>query len=186
MKQYRLLLDMDEVLVDFVSGALATHNVTREAYESEHLKGAWDITPTIGRILGRLDWTLDDFWEPIHDAGPEFWLCLQPFPWFTEIIGWAEKFREWYIVTSPSRNPNSVAGKVAWLQSNFGGKFNRYVITRHKHLLANKDSILVDDRESTVSKFCQYGGKAILFPTNHNSLFSLREDPMKHVFDAVD
>jgi 5'(3')-deoxyribonucleotidase len=166
---------MDEVIVDFVGGALKAHGWTRERLEQKWERGTWSIVESMG-------YTQEQFWQPINALQDVFWIHLEPHPWMHDLLRTVKHFSsEWYIVTSPSLSPWASQGKVTWLQRHFGRLFTNYVITNHKHLLACLNRVLIDDREATIDKFRLHDGKGIIFPSRHNSLHSLANDPVQYI-----
>ena len=118
----RILLDMDEVLVDFIGGALQVHGWTREELDAVHNGEHWSITESM-----RL--TLEEFWEPIHAKGWEFWMELQLTPWIEELLDWTDSVTDdWFVVTSPSRSVNSRVGKWKWLKRYLGNRLISFVL----------------------------------------------------------
>jgi len=179
-----LLLDMDEVLVDFDSGACEAHGITSQQMNHYRHPGQWSLIEPIGRAktAGMSALTLDEFWQPIHDAGAGFWENLNKLPWYDEVVGWAEiNFEEWYIVSSPSRETCSYTGKVNWLKREFGSQFDRFFLTPYKELLATPNRILLDDREDNISEFEKHGGQGMLFPTRGGRLHQWADSPMSNI-----
>ena len=157
----RILVDLDEVLADFVGAALRIH-----ARSPADLAGmparSWSIVEPLGL-------TERTFWHPIDLAGEDFWAQLPLLPHALELVNLIELFDpEWYLATTPSRSPSSFAGKRRWITRVFGDSFDRFVFTPHKHLLANSKTVLIDDRPQSVYRFHQAGGKGIIFPTPYN------------------
>ena len=176
-----LLLDVDEVLADFVGAAFALHNVERAAFYARHPPGQWSITDTLGV-------SLDEFWKRIRGAGADFWAELQPLPWMPYLLLLAQESAEVvYLVSAPDRHASSYDGKLRWIQTHLGPKFHDYVLTEHKSLFARPGSVLIDDREETVLRFAGpcYGGAAILFPSRHNRLCPLADDPLPYVAEQL-
>lgn len=170
-----ILLDMDEVLVDFVGGALKAHDWTQKRFERVHRLGEWSAASAMGM-------TEEEFWRPINAEGEKFWLQLHPLPWIHEVLRLVDAaVDEWYIVTSPSQSLAAYSGKALWLRRFFGSKFDRFVITSHKHLLARSEVILIDDREETIYKFLKAGGEGIIFPSRYNLLHCWARSPAKHL-----
>jgi len=172
-----VFLDMDEVISDFRGRAYQVHNTTRDLVEAKWTPGEWDIcTP--------LAMTPDWFWKRIHEWGEGFWTGIDPMPWARELVNLVEKIsKDWYVVTSPSRNPTSLSGKQRWCNEYFNGSedkhFPNMIPTPHKHLLSMPNTLLIDDREETVKRFNNAGeGKALLFPSLGNSLHEFADDPM--------
>lgn len=183
-----VLIDMDEVLVDFVGGACRIHGTSRERMEAERNAGSlgiWDISSPLGYAtgLGRA-MTLSEFWKPIHDAGETFWRDLQPTPWLGQLVDIVETAfgpESWHVISAPSRLTESYTGKVRWLKSYFGPGFDRFAITPHKHLFARDNRVLVDDRESNCDAFSREGGQSILFPSRGGPLWAYADNPLSFV-----
>jgi len=170
-----LLLDMDEVLVDFAGAAARLHGWSRPALEAVWPVGQWSIVEPMGL-------TVEQFWAPIQQAGEAFWTGLQPQPWCWDLLRLAEEQYgdDWFIVSSPSRSPTCYSGKVQWLHRHYRHNFHRLVLTGCKPLLARPDAILIDDREETVNKFITAGGQGVVFPCRHNRLHYIT-DPLDYV-----
>lgn len=189
----RILLDMDDVLVDFVDGAAALWGLTTEDLLPHWDLGVWDCVPPLGKALHARDgdhpdgMSVADFWARVG-AQAYFWDNLRPLPWCDSLLTMAAAFTDdWYIVSSPSRCPSSWSGKVRWLKDYFGEEFNRIVLTRHKHLLAGPGVVLIDDQDSNVLEFTvdkdglPTGGEGVLFPKYHNRNHVNRDDPVRYV-----
>jgi len=165
-----ILLDMDEVLVDFIGGACEVFGVPRQELEDNRPNNQWEIVSVLSECL-QSKLTLDGFWEEIHEYGQDFWIDLKPLPWAEELLSLVrETTNNWYIVSAPSRCHSSHVGKIKWLKSYFGKEFDKFILTPHKHLFAKRKTLLIDDRESNVTKFMQHGGDALLFASQRNSL----------------
>lgn len=179
----KIFLDMDEVLVDFIGGACSRWEVQLGDVIGCWEKGVWGMVPPLGRVLGR-ELSQEEFWEKIN--GVDFWTGLKPHPWMEELIGTVYQYtKEWYIVTTPSRCPTSYDGKVRWLKKRFGKQFTSFVLTKHKHLLANRDTILIDDKDATVDAFIKAGGLGIVFPRHHNSRHEFSSNPLEKVVEDL-
>lgn len=172
----RILLDLDDVLVDFVGGACKVFNLTYEDIEEGWEVGSGHILPEIiGKKL-KNSYTLYDFWSKI-DGNEDFWANLKPLPWMNEVLNLVQELTDdWHIVSSPSHCASSYNGKVKWLKNYFSRSFNNFAITPHKFLFAKPDTILIDDKDQNVREFytdphtCKpTGAYAILFPRRWNS-----------------
>ena len=164
MENLRILLDMDEVLVDFMGGALRAHGISREEYLQLATPGEWGMVEQLGM-------TGNEFWAPIVRQGEEFWVELELHPWAQRLLDLVNELSgDWVIVTSPGSHPASYSGKMRFLYRRLGNWCIEVVMTDHKELLArNRQTILIDDREETVSAFSAAGGTGVLFPAFHNS-----------------
>jgi len=169
-----IYLDLDGVVVDFVSAAL-------KLFDAEHLQkdwppGEWDITNVLGV-------SATDFWSRVDARGELFWKNLQVYPWAGCLLNLIDDY-EWYYATSPSRSHRSSSGKVLWMQEQHGTHFRRYVLGEHKHLLAKSDALLIDDNQKNVERFVENGGKSILFPRPWNRLHHI-DEPMGYVKEML-
>lgn len=187
-----IYLDMDQVLVDFTGGVCDLFNVEMGDVVGHWQPGDWCMLEPLSKALGS-EVSLDLFWQVIHSRGSQFWTNLKSLPWLDELIVLVERFTDhWQIVTSPSLDHSSYAGKVLWVQKKFGRKFDRLIPTRYKYLLAQPGTVLIDDREENCehfehkptgdgSTFSKTGGEAIIFPSHHNNLYNYRNHPLQWV-----
>lgn len=177
----RLLIDLDEVLVDFVGGCLQAHGWTRDRLLQTWQPGTWSIVEPMG--MTEVEWE-----APIKELGEAFWTNLQPHPWADELLKLVRRLTDdWLIVTCPSTfGAAARLGKTKWLRNYFGPAFDRFSITSDKHRYAAKDAILVDDREETVKRFTLVGGIGQVFPAYNNSLHAHRHDPVGYITPALE
>lgn len=163
MKKTQILLDMDGVLVDFLSGAITALNrdfnrtVTLEQYVNEF--GMWETYDYYGI-------TVKEFWHSIHST-PDFWYNLKPTPWAVQLYKMLELLGDVTIVTSPSEYPDCYAQKARWL-SDFGISGSSVFMGSRKYLMAG-NGILIDDYYKNVNAFRDAGGEAVLIPSNWNT-----------------
>lgn len=162
--QNNFLLDMDGVLSDFTSAALHLlnqelhHNITLEEYVDSQL--GWSIQEAYGISVSR-------FWSIINNEN-DFWLRLEPFPWCKELIKFLREIGDITIVTTPSLDPECAKQKLQWLKIFLDIQSNDVFLGAKKYLMAG-NGILIDDSPDNVKKFKQYGGEAILVPSNWNT-----------------
>lgn len=138
MKNYKIYCDMDGVIVDFDKGyfELTGHRLT-----GEH----------------RND---DNFWDPINDAGYDFWFNLE----------WTKDGKELWdyikdhqpeLLSAPSRQNDSRVAKHDWVDRELP---NTHLILRsakHKKDFATPNSILIDDRLDNIIGWREAGGIGI-------------------------
>lgn len=186
MKLKRVLLDMDCVLVDFVGGVARRWGMTTSELHQHWEPGVWDIVPPLARAVRQRNGksaevlTEDRFWAML-DRSEMFWARLEPCPWLKELVALVKSITDdWHIISAPSKCQSSYSGKVKWLKSHFGYSFDRFALTPHKHIFAQPDVLLIDDRDSNVEGFVEAGGDGIVFPAYHNRLH-LVDDPMEHI-----
>lgn len=150
----RAIIDLDGVLIDFVSGALKAHNSDPIEFEEMKLDEALGLTQ-------------HEFLEKFKY--PEFWIDLDWMPdgkLILEII--EEHFNDIVICTSPGILPESVIGKMGWVEKHIPQYLHKTVFTSSKHILAHSKSILFDDHHKNVINFGKSGGNAVLVPRDWN------------------
>lgn len=189
----RIILDKDEVLADFVSGACHAWGVSPADVQGVWEPGIWHVKHPIAKLLQR-EISEEEFWEPINDQGAGFWEDLEPLPWFDELIALVKRHTDdWHIATSPSKHITCYDGKVRWIKKKFGNDFNRFSINPHKEIYANPYTVLIDDRDENVRLFrntdkvrpAPLSGWGIVFPSIANSLNRLRHEPIRYVKAAL-
>jgi len=152
-----IYVDMDSVLCDFVSHALATH-------------GREEVKITTWNIEEQLGITAEMFQKPIQKKGAGFWRAIPEFPWWKKVIDLARQHSdEMFICSSPHVFEESETGKRKWIRDRLGKSFGNFVFTNHKRLLANPTTILIDDSEKNCKEFQEAGGTSICFPQLWNS-----------------
>lgn len=158
---FKVLMDMDGVLVDFTSGiciALGKPNPFLSGHTGWFYHDLFGITEA-------------EFWEPCNDSF--FWEELDWMPDGKRILRSATAVvgeQNIYLSTSPTLSPGSYAGKAAWVTQNMPeGFLRRLMVGPAKHLMANPRHILVDDNDDNVAKFRDAGGIAILVPRVWNA-----------------
>lgn len=162
--QTRILLDMDGVLVDFLSDTIRllnkayNKNVTLEQYASEF--GQWGTYDYYGISVA-------EFWKPINED-PTFWLDLKPMPWFKKLYLALSVLGEVTIVTAPSNDPECAKQKLIWLDKHLGINPSSVFLGHRKYLMAG-NGILIDDYHKNVDAFKAAGGDAILIPSTWNT-----------------
>ena len=177
-------VDMDEVLSDFILSACEAHEVDRELVDENRINGEWCIVPAIARALKipEQEFTTEVFWKPIKEQGVDFWANMAETPWFDSIIKSLNTFNfEWHVLSAPTEDVDCYTGKAIWLKERFGLKFDKFIFTPHKYVLANSGCVLIDDKEDNVKKFSQVGGKSILFPHLGNRLHKVSSNPWDYV-----
>lgn len=150
-----VFLDMDGVLCDFVAAA-------------GNAFAAKNFNPSEFDVCKQLGVSLSSFWKKI-DQTPDFWINLKPYPWFHELVDFVEQRSDFFLLSAPSLDSSSYAGKREWVEKYFGRHFNRLILTKHKYLLADPNAVLIDDSEKNCQKFEDAGGRIILFPQPWNS-----------------
>ncbi len=151
-----IYLDIDDVLVDFRGQALAAHGIS-------HV----DVDMTNPVLCVGMGLTQDSFWSRCR--GQTFWETMPWLPWGREIIELVQlaPVTSW-LLTSPSADPGSWAGKYAWVKNNLPGKIETLIMAQQKVALAGPGRLLIDDREDVCDQWIGKGGDAILVPKPWN------------------
>lgn len=186
----RIIVDMDELLADFVGGAAHLHGITLPQLHSKWPIGTWDMSKAVGLAKGLPHvMSMDEFWHPIN-CNSLFWEQLKQHIWAHDLMRlvytYAKNSNDWLIVSSPARCESCHVGKIRWLRKFFENPtFDRFCLTPHKEYFAMKDAVLIDDREANCEEFRRHGGSAILFPAYNNGLYAQRQNPLVYVREKL-
>lgn len=152
-----ILLDLDGVVTNFHLASLQEHG--RPELYAQWPADAYDIHETLGI-------SVEEFWHRLDTF--QFWAEMPKTEHADAIIeACLATGLEVYFCTSAARG-FSASGKEYWMRTNYP-KIG-WVMTRHKHLLARDDRLLLDDWEVNVKKFGAAGGNAVMVPAIHNCL----------------
>jgi len=174
----KLFLDLDGVLCNWTKGVCDLFCVDYKEPD------VYDISKMLGIPQSQM-------WKKIDEAGYSFWANLEPYPWFNEIIEKVKKVdKNFCLLTSPSKCPNCVKGKLEWIHNHFGWGFRNYIFapSQLKQEVAGKNKILIDDRLSNIKEWDDNGGYGILFPQPYNFpnyLLPDREDLVDYVLKQL-
>lgn len=169
-------VDMDGVLADFFGSALRVNNSNGTGYP----KGEYQIQKY-------LNISTNQFWENIDAAGEEFWFDLGMCNGAEELWQIVEPYNP-IVLTSPSMQPHCVSGKLKWLQKVFGRDFRDYIFcpAQHKRLLANPNSILIEDGEKNIEQWENNRGFGLLWPHIGNSSDWTIDEALDALISALD
>ena len=150
MDDYKIYCDLDGVLIDFNKG-----------YEK-----------LTGLELGNEHRSDSNFWEPINNAGYDFWVNLE---WMSD----GHKLWDFIspynpeILSAPSRQTESRIAKHDWVERELPGVHLILRSAKHKKDFASPNSILIDDREDNVKGWIDAGGKGILHTSADDTINTL-------------
>lgn len=166
----KCLIDMDGVIVDLVPAWLRYRGFKMPQPWPD---GEYDLTK-IFDIRAEHVWAGcdEDWWEnlpPTQEAGELMALVADHFD-----------HSDVYIVTKPVTEAGAT-GKLAWLRKHYPAFLDRYIMTPCRHLLANRDTILIDDQSTNVDLFNQHGGYGVIVPRLWNHEFEKSNQPLDHV-----
>lgn len=170
-----ILLDMDGVVADFVTAALALHGQPDAL--AAWPPGEWDMAKVLGISTSA-------FWKPIDQMGADYWAGLEPYPWAAELIALIQESAPYAILSSPGLGAEAPTGKIHWLRKHVKPNFANYLFGHQKWLCARPDQVLIDDRDKNIDQFVAAGGHGILFPQVWNSNHAIT-DRLQYVRDEL-
>jgi hypothetical protein len=163
----RCLVDLDGVLVNFISGWEKLHGIT---LNKPWPVGIYDM-PTV------YDFPIERFWDGMTE---QFWVDLPFMPDGREILAIIESCFDKKDICLISRTPYYVGfhskgagGKIGWIEKNLPEYLDNFLLGPAKHFLATPNSILIDDWDKNIDAFNVGGGRGILYPRIWNSNYSL-------------
>jgi hypothetical protein len=142
VRDYKIFLDMDGVLVDFDEQFKELTGQYPKDYEATH--------------------TIEEFWDEIDSAGVGFWRGMKWMPGGEALYNRTSQF-DHVLLSSPSRSEVSKIGKHLWRRDKTP---NTKLILSRSHLKKNyaaPNHILIDDRESNIKQWRDAGGIGILY-----------------------
>ena len=157
-KRMRLFLDLDGFLVNWTKGVCDLFSVDYREPD------VYDVSKMLGISKNQM-------WKKIDDEGYLFWSNLEKYPWFEEMIERIKLVdKDFCLLTSPSKCPNCVKGKLEWIHKHFGNNFRNYIFApaKLKKELAGPNKVLIDDRLSNIKEWGENSGYGILFPQPYN------------------
>lgn len=168
-----IYLDMDGVCCDFVTASIRINGFDPDTVIADwatQYKGEFYTYKVLGIEL-------DTFWDRIGTGGTAFWRELDAYPWFESMYEELNRLGRVVFLSSPTRNPSCLAGKLQWLQDRFGKTFKEFIFTTNKDLLAHSGAALIDDYETNIQKFRERDGNGILFPRVWNANHAFETSP---------
>ena len=77
-------------------------------------------------------------------------------------------------MTSPTIDPDCLAGKLEWIHEFTPRWMHRqYLVGPRKQFCAHREALLIDDADKNVNTFREWGGQALLVPRPWNSMHAL-------------
>jgi len=173
----RIFLDMDGVLCNFVGAVAKLFDTTEEELYRKWEPGVYPIEEPLGI-------TIEEMWRKVTCEGAFFWANLKPFSWTKELWGYCNSIASTVILTSPSQDPHSLAGKSMWMNQHLVSRdavFRKFLVGPAKEFCAAPGHLLIDDSASNCKKFLDGGGDAVLFPQIWNENHKYVNDRMEYI-----
>ena len=152
MENYKIFCDMDGVLVDFDKGY---HKLT-----GRHITGQF--------------FTDNHFWDPINNAGYDFWINLEWLPDGKDLWNYISKYNP-QILSAPSRQNDSRVAKHDWVERELPGTKLLLRSAKHKKDFAAPNHILIDDRPDNIEGWIGAGGIGILHTSAQDTIEQLKK-----------
>lgn len=151
-KKYKIFVDMDGVLTDFIKGyyKLTGIDITGQFHDDEK------------------------FWDPINNAGYDFWVNLDWTKDGKKLWKYIEKYNP-ELLSSPSRKDESRIGKHDWVKRELPTTHLILRSPNNKKEFANENSILIDDRKSNIQNWIKAGGIGIHHISTENTINELKK-----------
>jgi hypothetical protein len=143
---------MDGVLVDFDKG-----------YEK-----------LTGIILGGTHLNDPHFWDPINEAGYDFWINLEWEPDGKELWDYIKKYNP-ELLSAPSRKNESRVAKHDWVKRELPGVTLILRSAKNKKEFTAPNHILIDDRIDNINDWKNAGGIAIHHKNASDTIKKLKE-----------
>jgi hypothetical protein len=152
-KTYQIYCDMDGVIVDFEDGY---EKLTGKNIKGRHIKGD------------------NNFWQPISDAGVEFWSELKWMPDGKELWSYIKQYNP-KILSAPSREKSSRIGKEIWTKEHIPNAELILKPASEKKDLSEPNAILIDDRKDNIQQWKDAGGIGILHTSTQDTINQLQK-----------
>jgi len=189
MNTKTILIDLDGVIVDFVTAAFEVFGVYAGHFDYPTEAG-FDVLAALNKLR-----EFDNAGKPISSnefwngtlAIESWWRSLNPYPGAIDFVNDLCNIGDVYLATSPTLAPQCASGKMLWIQDRLPKLGRKFMIGSAKELMARPDSILVDDREANCQKFVVAGGQAVLVPRPWNYYKSAGPgcDYCPHTYDTL-
>ena len=159
--EYTIFCDLDGVLVDFDKGYTELTGKTTHHANSQGKQNFWDLfnqgledkNSSEYKYWADLEWEFDgkELWNYIKDYNP-------------------------FILTAPTRNPESKEGKTYWVQNNIGPvKKLIFAYSFKKPEYSKKNHILIDDRQETITDWIARGVICIFHNSTSDTIKQLKQ-----------
>jgi len=155
----KIFIDIDGVVGDFCSALEKKYSIKFNFKASKSMRKLLNLSYT-------------EFKADLNNI--TFWKTI---PVIDEVKIWIDSLNlDCYFCSEPMGN-RAAAGRILWIKKHFPKfyKEKKWILTRHKHLLANRYSVLIDDYQKNIRKFQAAGGYGILYPApwNQNKNFGI-------------
>jgi len=116
----------------------------------------------------------DKFWNPINDAGYNFWINL---PWMSDgkkLWNYIKRYNP-EILSAPSNRDESRIGKCDWVKREIPGSHLILRTSKNKKEFACPHCILIDDLQTNIDSWTESGGIGILHTSAVDTIKQLKK-----------
>ena len=185
-KVTKIYLDLDDVLNSFSLFVLGRMGCPVGPFDYHLFPDVgYDIHGALRRLNPDVKMTVDEFWRNVRFND---WAMA---PVSNEASAIIEKSVEKvgrnnvFILTKPTRCPESCSGKLEWIQTHMPRWLQRqFVITPKKGCCARPDSLLIDDNYENLEEFWEAGGRGLLMPRPWN--YMRGADSLNYVLECLE
>lgn len=183
MVSRRIFLDLDQVLVDFVTGVCRAIDFPYSGVKDWQDHWPYNFFKHVGTTREEADkLCTTDLWAnlPWTEDGQEIYQAV------------LEQFHrcEIAVLTKPMRNPESYTGKILWARKNIPELADRMVPTEipKSYFACGFETLLIDDCDDNIEEFIRDGGAGILVPRPWNKSYRLCKEgkSASHVAEMMD
>jgi len=165
-----IYLDMDGVLCDMHRHVFRLFDLTAPQIEEAcALTDGWDAMPEAINTVRTWGPKVHShaMWERVSNQGERFWAEMPWTRYGLRILKTCEAFAPVVLMSTPTNDPASAAGKKAWINRELRTDY-RFALTNCKHHFAHPGAVLVDDAKHNCDKFVEHDGRAFLWPQPWN------------------
>jgi FMN phosphatase YigB (HAD superfamily) len=174
-----IFLDLDDTLNSLtlhILGTVCNLDIGTHDYHRFPSEVGYDIIAAYEKLkpAGFPEYSVQEFWENVPRIAWSHTPRAPEFDWLLDQSIGLVGPENVCLLTSPTKDPESLAGKLEWIHMNLPSFMHRqYLVGPRKHFCARPDSLLIDDSDENVKKFREHGGHAILVPRPWNSLHGI-------------
>ena len=159
--KYTIYCDLDGVLVDFDKGYKDLTGVTTKHADAQGKEVFWDTFRYGLKSKGISEY--------------EYWKDLEWMPDGQSLWNFIKNYDP-YILSAPSRDPQSKTGKNAWVSDHLGKVKGLILVYAYKKPeYSGKNKILIDDRAPTIKEWRAKGGIGILHTSSPSTIKKLKK-----------
>jgi hypothetical protein len=176
-----VFLDLDDTLNLFTPAAMKFVGCPVNVFDykgNPENRGNYDLISRVNFHRAEDEqFELKQFWNSIPR---DFWATTPKSPDFDRIIDWCERLvgpENVIILTSPTKDPDCLAGKLEWIHTFLPAHYHRqYIVTPRKQYNAAPGRLIIDDAEVNLAAWKAKGGSAIRVPKPWNEGWELFEE----------